>query len=290
MNSPNSTKIIIIAISLLFLVVVLSAVFVCDSSGPINNKKILCQIGADESRSNAWQNMRGEQMRKAMDRHMGKAMDRPKGIITVNGEGIASDRPNIISLRVDIRAESNSAEKATRIAANNFDNLVDSLGRKNIGKKDIVSSNFDLGPVYYYPRDGPPEISGYRVIHTVTITKQTDPDKIGKEAGEIIDAITDAGINDVSSVQFLLDEKTVNELKKLALENAVENAREKAGVLAKASDVKLGGVVSVSESAQFSIAEPRFGMIERAGAMMPTEFVAGNYDVTASVQVKFRII
>ena len=173
MNSPNSTKIIIIAISLLFLVVVLSAIFVCDSSGPINNKKILCQIGADESRSNAWQNMRGK--------HMGKAMDRPKGIITVNGEGIASDRPNIISLRVDIRAESNSAEEATRIAANNFDNLVDSLGRKNIGKKDIVSSNFDLGPVYYYPRDGPPEISGYRVIHTVTITKQTDPDRIGNQ-------------------------------------------------------------------------------------------------------------
>ena len=69
-----------------------------------------------------------------------------------------------------------------------------------------------------------------------------------------------------------------------------ENAKEKAAVLAKASDVKIGAVVSVSESAQFSIAEPRFGMIERADAMMPTEFVAGDYDVTASVQVKFKII
>ena len=276
MNSPNSTKIIIISISLLLLIVSLAALFVCSSSG--------CQIGVDQSSNNALREIRGEQMGKAMP------MDKPKGIITVNGEGIASNKPNIISLRVDIRAESNSAEEATRIAANNFDNLVDSLGRKNIGKNDIVSSNFDLGPVYYYPRDGPPEISGYRVIHTVTITKQTDPDKIGKEAGEIIDVITDAGINDVSSVQFLLDEKTVNELKKLALESAVENAKEKAAVLAKASDVKIGAVVSVSESAQFSIAEPRFGMIERADAMMPTEFVAGDYDVTASVQVKFRIV
>ena len=274
--SNQNNKIIIISISLLFLVVVLSALFVCNSSG--------CQIGVDQSSNNALREIRGEQMGKAMP------MDKPKGIITVNGEGIASDKPNIISLRVDIRAESNSAEEATRIAANNFDNLVDSLGRKNIGKNDIVSSNFDLGPVYYYPRDGPPEISGYRVIHTITITKQTDPDKIGKEAGEIIDVITDAGINDVSSVQFLLDEKTVNELKKLALESAVENAKEKAAVLAKASDVKIGAVVSVSESAQFSIAEPRFGMIERADAMMPTEFVAGDYDVTANVQVKFKII
>lgn len=280
--SNQNNKIIIISISLLFLVVVLSALFVCSSSG--------CQIGIDQSRSDALKNMRGEQMKKAMDKPMGKAMDRPKGIITVNGEGIASDKPNIISLRVDIRAESNSAEEATRIAANNFDNLVDSLGRKNIGKNDIVSSNFDLGPVYYYPRDGPPEISGYRVIHTVTITKQTDPDKIGKEAGEIIDVITDAGINDVSSVQFLLDDETIDKLKKLALENAVENAKEKAAVLAKASDVKIGAVVSVSESAQFSIAEPRFGMVERADAMMSTEFVAGDYDVTANVQVKFKII
>ena len=31
-------------------------------------------------------------------------------------------------------------------------------------------------------------------------------------------------------------------------------------------------------------------MMERADVMMSTELVAGNYDVTASVQVKFRII
>ena len=38
---------------------------------------------------------------------MGKPMekwdDKPKGIIAVNGEGIASDKPNIINIRVDIR-------------------------------------------------------------------------------------------------------------------------------------------------------------------------------------------
>ena len=114
---------------------------------------------------------------------MGKPMekwdDKPKGIIAVNGEGIASDKPNIISIRVDIRGESKSAEEATRIAANNFDRLVDSLSKEGIRKENIVSNNFDLGPVYNYQREGPPEIVGYRVIHSVTVTKQTNPDDIG---------------------------------------------------------------------------------------------------------------
>ena len=225
---------------------------------------------------------------------MGKPMekwdDKPKGIIAVNGEGIASDKPNIISIRVDIRGESKSAEEATRIAANNFDRLVDSLSKEGIRKENIVSNNFDLGPVYNYQREGPPEIVGYRVIHSVTVTKQTNPEDIGKEAGEIIDTITKAGINDVSMVQFLLDEEKMNELKNIALENAVENAKEKAGTLAKASDVRLGEIVAVAENAQYSVAEPRFARIEMADAMMSTELVAGNYDVTASVMVKFRIV
>ena len=126
---------------------------------------------------------------------MEKSVDKPKGIIAVNGEGIASDKPNIISIRVDIRGESRSAEEATKIAANNFDRLVDSLSKEGIRKENIVSNNFDLGPVYNYQREGPPEIVGYRVIHSVTVTKQTNPDDIGKEAGEIIDTITKAGIN-----------------------------------------------------------------------------------------------
>jgi hypothetical protein len=277
--SNQNNKIIIISISLLFLVVVLSALFVCSSSG--------CQIGVKQPGNNSPRNM---QMDKPMGMPAGKEMDKPKGIILVNGEGMASDKPNIVSIRVDIRAESESAEEATRVVAGDFDRLVKSLGRKNIGKNDIVSNNFDLGPVYYYPREGPPVISGYRATHSVTITKQANPDDIGKEAGEIIDVITDTGINDISLVQFLLDEKTANELKKLALENAVENAKDKAGTLAKASDVELGEVVAVSESAQFSIAEPRYAMMERADVMMSTELVAGNYDVTASVQVKFRIV
>lgn len=277
MNSQDINKIIVLGIGV-FLLVSLTALYVCNASG--------CQIGGEETRSNISQNI----IRDKNTESIGKQIDKPMGVIVVNGEGTASDKPNIISIRVDIRAESKSAEEATSIVAKNFDILVESLSKENIRKNDIVSNNFDLGPIYYYPRDGPPEISGYRAIHSVTITKQTNPDDIGKEAGEIIDRITDAGINDVSLVQFLLDEATVKELKKLALENAVENAKEKASTLAKASDVELGSVLAISESAQFSIAEPRFAMIERADAMMSTELVAGNYYITANVEVKFRIV
>lgn len=277
MNSQDINKIIVLGIGV-FLVVSLTALYVCNTSG--------CQIGGEETRSNISQNI----IRDKNTESIGKQIDKSMGVIVVNGEGTASNKPNIINIRVDIRAESKSAEEATSIVAKNFDILVESLSKENIRKNDIVSNNFDLGPIYYYPRDGPPEISGYRAIHSVTITKQTNPDDIGKEAGEIIDRITDAGINDVSLVQFLLDEATVKELKKLALENAVENAKEKASTLAKASDVELGSVLAISESAQFSIAEPRFAMIERADAMMSTELVAGNYDVTANVEVKFRIV
>ena len=73
--SNQNNKIIIISISLLFLVVILSALFVCSSSG--------CQIGVKQPGNNAPRNM---QMDKPMGMPAGKEMDKPKGIILVNGE------------------------------------------------------------------------------------------------------------------------------------------------------------------------------------------------------------
>ena len=133
----------------------------------------------------------------------------------------------------------------------------DALKTAGIAAKDIQTSNFTVQPRYQYNNNGkPPLLDGYDVSNTVTVTvRKLD------SLGNVLDKAVSAGSNQINGIQFQVSkpETAEDEARKLA----VEDAHRKAMIYAKAGNVALGDIASISEGGGF---EPPVPML-RAKAM-----------------------
>ncbi len=66
--------------------------------------------------------------------------------------------------------------------------------------------------------------------------------------GGIVDAGVNAGVTQVQNIEFSLSNEKEAETKKLALEKAGQDAREKAEATAQGLDVSLGKIVTITAS------------------------------------------
>jgi len=120
--------------------------------------------------------------------------------------------------------------------------VIDALKKNGVAEKDIQTVQFNVNPQYDF-RGGTQQIVGYEVSNVVT-AKVRDLAK----AGAAIDAATEAAGNDavVQGLWFGIDDPT--ELQKQAREQAVKKAKDQAEQLADNAGVKLGKLLSISES------------------------------------------
>ena len=111
-------------------------------------------------------------------------------------------------------------------------------------------------------------------------------EKMGISAWEVIDAAISAGANELSSLNFTVSDSSgyMEEARRLA----VEQAYEKASVLAEASGAKLGRVMQISEQ---SYTQPLYksNMMVTAEADAATPVQAGKQDITVSVNVLYEL-
>ena len=114
------------------------------------------------------------------------------------------------------------------------------------------------------------------------ITKQP----VRARAGKVIDAALNNGANEINSLDFSTsDTKAV---RKVALLNAVQDARDKADIIAKGLGKRIVGIQSVSESTGY-IETRRFGgnMLIAAAKDAATPIAPGSLSLTANVHVDF---
>ena len=106
----------------------------------------------------------------------------------------------------------------------------------------IETSSYYVNAVYSYEKDTPVVI-GYKTTHILKITT-TDVEN----AGKVIDAASAAGANTVSNIQFALSDEKEKAARQNLLANAVDDARQKADIIAKASGVSIKKPMHISES------------------------------------------
>jgi len=158
--------------------------------------------------------------------------------ISVNGNGVISLEPDIAHINIGVHTEGESAEEA--VASNNQQSqeLFTTLTQAGIAEKDIRTSNFSIHPRQNYDTEG--KITGitYVVDNTVSVTVRD----LGN-IGAVLDAAVQAGANSISGIRFDVEDREAAQQQ--AMTAAVENARERAEVLAGAADVAVGQVLSI---------------------------------------------
>ena len=164
--------------------------------------------------------------------------------------------------------------------------LINSLQANNVAEKDIKTENFSIYPQYDYTDDGR-VLRGYRVNNTVR-AKVRDLATLS----DVIDDAAEAGGDSIviNSIQFMIDDTTPLQTKARSL--AVKDAEEKAQTLAKASGVRLGEPLTITESTYFEGPPIPFATAEVAfddAARASTPIAPGELAVTVTVTVVYEI-
>src|SRR6202012_1853537 len=114
------------------------------------------------------------------------------------------------------------------------------LKAAGIDSKDIQTSRLSLQPENAPNRSGPSAIVGYRASNRVTV-RLHDVTKVAST----IDMLVGAGANDIGGINFMVSQ--ASKLLDDARTQAVDDARRKAEIYAKAAGVTLGAPLSISE-------------------------------------------
>ncbi len=203
--------------------------------------------------------------------------------VTVMGMGEIKAAPDTAHIRIGVETEAESADEALQENNIRATNVISELKELGIAEKDIQTSSFGIGSTY--DKDGR-DITGYRVSNTVAVTIR-DLD----QAGELLDQVVSVGANNIYGISFSVDDP--REFYEQAREKAMDNAKRKAGQLAKAGDATLGEVLVITEGSvpvQVVFQNIDRGLSTDTAQSAPqTPIQAGEETFTIQVQVTYEL-
>ena len=203
--------------------------------------------------------------------------------ITVNGESVVSQAPDMATISLGVSERAPSASEAMANTSEKVRGILAKLDTLQVAGLDRQTSGLYLRPVYdEQSRDGSTSVQvvGYEAGNTVRVTVR-DLTKLGL----LMDTVVAEGANDFNGLQFGIRDNSQSLLE--ARKNAVADAIARATQLAEAAGVKLGDVISMSESSQgFRPMEMRMSQMKS----MDTPIETGEVDVRVQVTVHFAIL
>ncbi|MDD4271882.1 MAG: SIMPL domain-containing protein, partial [Patescibacteria group bacterium] len=152
--------------------------------------------------------------------------------------------------------------------------------------KDIQTANYYISPQYDY-NNGKQTLRSYLVSQNLDV-KVRQMDKVSS----IIEAAGVIGLNQVGNLSFEIDNP--EKLKEEARLKALEQAKIKAGALSDIVGVKLGKIISFSESSSGGQPSPMYSLNKMAdgmgggGAVPAVE--AGSNEITVFATVQYEIL
>lgn len=166
-----------------------------------------------------------------------------KKTITVKGTGKLSAAPDTIEVSIELSSLDRNYEKAMAKEAEALEKLTAAVCGCGFRAEDLKTSQFYVNTEY----DGRPDkngvyrrfFKGYSCRHSLKLKFALDTERLSN----ILTAISGCLAEPQLSISFLADNK--DSLRDLLLESAAKDAKHKAGILAKASGVKLGDLISI---------------------------------------------
>ena len=168
------------------------------------------------------------------------ANEAPKTVVQVSGSSQKEVTPDVARITLSINSVNANLEKGKRENTELVNRVFASLYEQGVTAEDIKTSTYQVDPIYNYEKEKLPKLEGYRVTNSLEI--RTSIDKVGI----LVNEVTTAGANEVSSIRFEIANET--DSKNEALKDAVADALRKAEVIGNALNKKIARVTLVNES------------------------------------------
>lgn len=209
----------------------------------------------------------------------GQSADPGRNQISTTGSGRVDIQPDVAVLTVGGQAQQPSASEAMAAVSKTAEQVIAKWRQMGVRSEDIRTSAIQVFPLYSQPRDGAPQITGYRATYMLTLTL-TNIAMVGRA----IDAAVDGGANMIQGVSFGL--RDAARARTHALAQAVRESREKAEAIAQAAGLQVRGIDRIVESGV--TVQPRELRFAPGVAASSVPVEPGLVSVTAQVGVVFN--
>lgn len=202
--------------------------------------------------------------------------------LDVSADGQVRQAPDIATVSAGVVTQASNAASAMAENAKRMAATVAALKRAGVADKDIRTAALSLQPQYRYADNQPPAITGYQASNQLTVTFRDIA-----RTGAILDALVAAGVNQIGGPDFALEhpDAALDE----ARVQAVQKARAKAEVYAKAAGLSIKRIVAIGESGGYAPQPPRPMMMAMARAKEATDLQPGEEKIGVTVNVTFEL-
>lgn len=222
---------------------------------------------------------------------------------SVTGEGKVTAIPDIAQFTFSIITEGGvDIAKLQKENTDKANKAIDFIKEAEVLDKDIKTQSYNIEPRYQYYNCNtrpiyspgvtyptqepcpPSEIVGYTIRQSILV-KVRDFTK----TGNILSGVVKNGANDVSSLNFTLDNQ--KEIEKEARDTAIKEARKKAKDIARSANFRVGDIISINEG--YSSPFVSYGL--KALPMSPStdssapEIEPGSQEVVVNVTIQYEI-
>ncbi len=208
--------------------------------------------------------------------------------ITITGYGKVSGNNDIAVTTIGYSNSDKDVATAQKANKKVMDAVMSDLKKMGIEDKDL-KTDYSIYPDYNYTQDKGQVLQGYRVINNVTV-KIRDLTKISA----VLSLAGKYNANQISGLNFTIDD--TDNLKSVAREKALQDAKMKAVKLANSLGVRLVEVISYGEyESGPEYPQPMYaksvGVLgEAGGGGAPDVVAAGSRDVTMNVNITYKIM
>ncbi|WP_134701904.1 SIMPL domain-containing protein [Ammoniphilus sp. YIM 78166] len=205
-----------------------------------------------------------------------------KNTISVTGKGEILIQPDVAYVRLGLVTQGSTATEAQKSNADTFTQIQKALMEQGLKPEDMKTVQFSTFPNYQWEKDKQ-VLKGYQTQHILLVTYR-DINRVG----QLLDAVTQAGANQIEGVQYGAEKQEEYEIQ--VLHKAMDHARRKADALAAQTGKKVTGVLHISEPGTASPLIFRGHELAEAKAMdtASTVISPGELKIEAQVQVVYE--
>jgi uncharacterized protein YggE len=204
--------------------------------------------------------------------------------ISFSGHGEVKAVPDIASIYFNISKDAQTVKDAQDQVAAIEKKALNAISARGVEDKDIQTADASFYPKYDYSKYNNSTIIGYTASESITVkVRKTD------DAGLIIQDLGSVGVSNLNGPSFTIDNE--DSLKAEARKKAIDDAKEKAEVLAKDLGVHLGKIVSFSENNNGPIMYAQAAVMKDSAvsAPAPAQLPKGENTISSDVSITFEI-
>lgn len=216
-------------------------------------------------------------------RYIGQEFERVH-TITVSGEGKVEKIPDMAEITMSVVTKNFDLKKAQDENSSKVNAIIKFFTDQGIKKEDIKTSQYNIYPQYDYTQYGK-KFLGYEIRNSLYV-KIRDFEKIGL----FFEKAVELGANEVSGLNFTIDKK--DEAQKEARKKAIDNAKEKAKVLADQLGVVLVRITNFSEGGSYDYPRPLYAAekaIGIGGGGAAPQIEPGQNEIISNVSITYEI-